>query len=152
MIRDEVQVERVRSLSEYAEPVPSDHADWAGMTSHTRLELQNEFVFEECGIAAVGEKYDHNYQAITSARIGDFERMQDDVGWFNEDDERNNEGIVADTDDGREKYTIEGRIRALLHSLLTDGRRHGNPTKENVTVEYTKHDSLDEYVVLIKWS
>lgn len=152
MIRDDVPVKRVTSLSEHAEGVPSDHADWAGMTSHTRLELQNDFVFDECGIAAVGEKFDHNYQAITSARISAFERMQEDVDWFNEDDERNAEGIVADTDDGREKYTVEGRIRALLHSIITDGRRHGNPTADNTSVEYTKYDSLDEYVVLIKWS
>lgn len=151
LLRDNVPISRVDELSSYAKDVPSETADWAGMTSHTRLVIRDEYIFDECGIAVVGDQFDHNYQVITSARIHNFRQMQTDVGWFDETDEYNAENIVADTDDGREKYTLHGRIRALLHTIVNDGRKHGDPTADEITVEYTKHDSLDDYIVLIKW-
>jgi hypothetical protein len=150
MLVNDVPVRKVSSLSDHPKTVPSDQADWAGMTSSTTLELRDEFLFEECGIAFVRDEYTHNYQAKTSIRIRDLKRMQEDVGWFN-DDEKNSDGIVEATDDGRRKYTLEGEIESLAHTLITDGRRHGDPSEDNLTVEYTPHDSLDEYVVLIKW-
>jgi len=151
MLRDEVTIERVTELSDFPEVVPSDHSDWAGMTSHTRLTLQEEYIFEESGIAVVDETYDHSYQFITTGSVRRFKDMQDEVGWF-EDAETNSEGIVADADDGREKYTLHGCIRSLLHTIITDGRRHGDPSSEDITVEYTKHNSLNRYTILIKWS
>jgi len=139
---------KVSDFSETASTVPSEEGDWAGISSSTRLSLQEDFLFEEAGIAFVHEKFDHSYQFITGCSIRDVRSMQEDVRLLERETPDAN-GIV---ESGDAKYTLESRIQALAHTVLNDGRKHGEPTGEDVTIEYKEHDgSLDRYVILIKW-
>lgn len=138
---------KVDEFSEHATNVPSDEGDWAGISSSTRISLQEDFLFEEAGIAFVHEDFDHSYQFITGCSMRDVRSMQEDVGLIERDDPDAN-GIV---ESGDAKYTLESRIQALAHTVLNDGRKHGEPTGDDVTIEYKEDSSLDRYVILIKW-
>jgi hypothetical protein len=145
------QPQLVSSFSEHATSVPSDEADWAGLDSSTTLVLRDELIFEDAGLAIVGDAFNHKYQFRTSAATRDIKSIQDDVGVFDKFDPDEN-GIVLSTDRPI-KYSFEEQLQHLCRTILTDGYLHDNRdiAPSDVSLEYTPAQGGKYYNVLLKW-
>lgn len=145
-------VERVEELTDHPTDVPSDDADWASMNSSTILSLQNDHAFPEAGIAFItSDEYDHGYQYGTTIRTQKVRGIQEDVGLFEYFDP-DEHGIVV-SDEKNSKYSLEGMIRSLFHTVITDSylQSTGEETVDDFTIEYTYDESAEWYRVLFLW-
>lgn len=141
--------EKVDEFSDHVEVIPSDDGDWAGITDNNRLSLRDDWDFEESSVAFVSEEYDHDFQFRTGIEMRDIRNTQESSQIrLTERKDPDANGIV---EQGDEKYTLEERIASLARQIVNDGRSRTPDDPSEVTIEYTEHNSLDRYRILIKW-